>query len=86
MSEVIRRKSLVREGGQDQGTPNTDSVRPGPATPTPSQARAANRTPTRRGHGRAVQEERENSIADAAELIRLKVCNQTASTDSNQTP
>ena len=65
-------KALSAKAGKTQGTPTPTRVVPGPATPTPSQARAGNRNAdAARQVGERFRKNGGNSIADAAELIRL---------------
>jgi hypothetical protein len=47
--EQAQQKALAAKAGKTQGKPTPTRVVPGPATPTPSQARAGNRNADRPG-------------------------------------
>jgi hypothetical protein len=65
-------KALSAKAGKTPGRPTPTRVAPGPASPAPSQARAGNRTSdAARQVGERFRKNGGNSIADAAELIRL---------------
>ena len=65
-------KALSAKAGKTPGKPTPTRVAPGPASPAPSQARAGNRTSdAARQVGERFRKNGGNSIADAAELIRL---------------
>jgi hypothetical protein len=65
-------KALSAKAGKTPGKPTPTRVVPGPATPTPSQARTGNRNAdAARQVGERFRKNGGNSIADAAELIRL---------------
>jgi hypothetical protein len=65
-------KALTAKAGKTPGRPTPTRVAPGPASPAPSQARAGNRNAdAARQVGERFRKNGGNSIADAAELIRL---------------
>jgi hypothetical protein len=70
--EQAQHKALTAKAGKTPGKPTPTRVAPGPANPAPSQARAGNRTSdAARQVGERFRKSGGNSIADAAELIRL---------------
>jgi hypothetical protein len=70
--EQAQQKALTARAGKIPGKPTPTRVAPGPASPAPSQARAGNRTSdAARQVGERFRKNGGNSIADAAELIRL---------------
>jgi hypothetical protein len=65
-------KALAAKAGKTPDKPTPTRVAPGPASPAPSQARAGNRNAdAARQVGERFRKNGGNSIADAAELIRL---------------
>jgi hypothetical protein len=70
--EQAQQKALTAKAGKPPGKPTPTRVAPGPASPAPSQARAGNRNAdAARQVGERFRKNGGNSIADAAELIRL---------------
>jgi hypothetical protein len=71
-SPVLRSSEGAAKAGKTTGRATPTRVAPGPATPTPAQPRAGNRADDAvRQVGERFRRNGGNSIADAAELIRL---------------